>query len=125
MFHCSTNRCCTVPPSGVALFHRLYSTVPPVDVPLFHHLSSTVPPSACNVLPSDVKVFWHQVFYCSTASAVGCFTVPPLDVLLFHCSTMCSSLRCSIVPPSLFYCFTMIVLLFHHQVFYCCTISVP
>ena len=137
MFYSSTIRGSTVPLLDVPLFHHPCSTFPPSDatqfhdqmfycsttrcstVPLFPHLCSTVPPSACNVLPSDVKVFWHQVFYCSTARAVGCFTVPPLDVLLFHyqlfhCSTMCSSLRCSIVPPSRFYCFSMIVLLLHH-----------
>ena len=84
---------------------------------------STVP-------PSDVPLFHHQMFHCSTMRFC---TVPPW---LLHCFTI----RFSTVPPSLFHCSTVRcsiglaldvlpfhhdVPLFHHQMLYCFTISVP
>ena len=145
MLYCSNLRGSTISPSGVPLFHHPSSTVPPSDVTLLHHqmfycssnrcstfppidlslshhFCFTVPPSAVQ----DVKVFYHQVFYCFSAPAVGFFTVPPWDVLLFtiRCSTVFVlllhhpmfyffTMRCSIVPP-------LDVSLVHHD---CSTVS--
>ena len=170
MLYCSNLRGSTISPSGVPLFHHPCSTVPPSDVTLLHHqmfycstnrcstfppldlslshhFCFTVPPSAVQ----DVKVFYHQVFYCFSAPAVGFFTVPPWDVLLFtiRCSTVFVlllhhqmfyffTMRCSIVPPldvSLVHhdcstvspsdvlLFTMSVPLFDHQIVYCSNIA--
>ena len=55
--------------------------------------------------------------------AFYCFTVPPLDVLLFQIQMLnCSTMRCSTVPPWPFHCFTISVPMFHDQMIHCSTI---
>ena len=68
-----------------------------------------------------LPLFHHQIFHCST---VRCSIVPPSNVLLLHhlCSTLPASdvplfhSLCSAVPPSN-------VRLFHRQMFKCSTIT--
>ena len=148
MFHCSTIRCSTVPPSDVLLSNHQIFYCSTIFVPPFHHQMFH-----CTIM--IVPLFHRQMFCCST---IRCSTVPTTDVLLFHhqmshCSTICSTIRCSpfnhlfpvppsevplflhfcstfprpAVPPSLFHCSTIKcstvppsdVLLSSHQIFYC------
>ena len=98
LLHCSTIRCSTVPPSDVPPFHQDYSTDISSEVLLFPYVFTTIPPWD----------FHHQKFYCST---IRCSNVSPS---LFHSSTI----RRSTDPAQE-------VLLFHHSMFYCFTISLP
>ena len=78
----------------------------------------------------SVPAFHYQMFHCSN---IRCFTVLPLDVILFQPSRFYYfTVRCSTVPSSLFHCSTIRcytvappdVLLFHQQMFHFSTISV-
>ena len=120
MFHCSTIRWSTVPPSDGLLFHHqmFYSfTIRCSTVlPSLFHFSTIIVllfPILCStVQPSDLRVFPDL-----------CSTVPPSDVPLFHH-------LCSTDPPSLLHCSTITfstvapsdVPLCYQQMFNCSTI---
>ena len=136
----SLTRCSTFPSLDVRLFHRWYSTVLPSDVLVFHLqilqcFKTSVPLFSCSTIRCSTLpphlfhrpiirycTFNHQMLYCST---IRCLTVAPslfyfsiMIVSLFHLQMFhCSIMRCSTVAPS-------DVPLFHHQIFFCGTISV-